>query len=153
MNVVTYLDLYDPDGILEIGAGADFVGIATIANHRLLKTGLYTIVCYYSGGGTDSYNISFLKIPGPTTSPTDQDGGTIASAETRSGQISPAGDTDAYTFYGNAGDGVIIKLFMNVVTYLDLYDPDGILEIGAGADFVGTATIANHRLLKTVSIR
>ena len=62
MNVVTYLDLYDPDGILEIEAGADYAGIATIANYRLLKTGLYTIVCYFSGGGTDSYDLSFTRI-------------------------------------------------------------------------------------------
>jgi hypothetical protein len=137
------LRLYDPNGIQEVGVSG------SITNHQLHKTGLYTIVCQeLNNWQSDTYNLSFLKIPGPVLSPSDKDGGDIASGELLSGQINPVPDTDGFNFYGNAGETVnIIMTGTGGNIYfqagLHLYDPDGIHEVG------GSGSTTNHQLLKT----
>ena len=136
-----YLELYDPDGIEETR------GFSPIFNHQLKKTGLYTIVCrtvWNDVAGT--YNLSFLKIPGATLSPSDKDGGDIVSGKVYSGQITPISDTDAVNFYGAAGETVLITMACgpwDFIEYLELYDPDGIKETA------GYSPISNYQLKKT----
>ncbi|GAG41294.1 unnamed protein product, partial [marine sediment metagenome] len=63
-----YLELYDPDGFRETG------GYDSISNYKLLKSGLYTIICRDDGNDyTCGYSLSFLKIPGSVLSPSDLD--------------------------------------------------------------------------------
>ena len=60
---------------------------------------------------TGTYAISLAKIPGAATSPTDTDGGTILPAQTLTGTLNLASDTDLFQFTGNAGDRVVITAY------------------------------------------
>jgi len=88
---------------------------------------MYTVLVQdYGLSHEGGYSITFLKIPGAVSSPGDQDGGQIASGQTLSGTINKASDLDAFQFYGNAGDRVIInavKTSGDLNTYMDLYSP------------------------------
>jgi hypothetical protein len=79
-------------------------------DHQLSQSGLYTIVvkddCLSNSG---TYNITFLKIPGAVSSGGDPDGGLIASGETLSGTINAASDMDAFQFYGQSGERIILN--------------------------------------------
>jgi hypothetical protein len=149
-GVVPRLRLYDPDGaqVVDQRAGAD---VAEIDNYQLKKIGIYTIVASHFGfAATGEYGLSLVLAPGATTSPQDPDGGDIASGETKSGTISPGGDTDAYAFYGEPGHSVVIQMARvsgGLVPRLRLYDPDGVQVVDqrAGAD---VAEIDNYQLKK-----
>jgi hypothetical protein len=85
----------------------------------------------------------------------DPDGGAIVSGETASGTIDPVGDTDAYTFYGEAGQGVVIEMAANgsdVGPAMYLYRPDGTLEtqVVGGSD-ANRVAIREHQLEETGS--
>ena len=58
---------------------------------------------------TGNYNITFLKMPGTVSSAADPDGGPIASGQTLSATINVPSDLDAFQFYGQAGERVIIN--------------------------------------------
>ena len=96
---------------------------------QLQQTGLYTIVIEDATvNRTGTYNISFLKLPEAVSSIEDQDGGGIASGQTLSGTINVASDMDAFQFYGNAADRVIITAVTaagNLDTTIYLYPPGG----------------------------
>ncbi len=127
----TCIILYPPDGGPAEASTCD----SCFYNHggdqlsaQLQKTGLYTAivsdVCLSRAG---TYNITFLKIPGAVTSSEDPDGGSIASGETSSGSII-ASDMDAFQFYGNTGDLVIINAVTtagDLNTCITLYPQDG----------------------------
>ena len=69
-----------------------------------------------------------MKIPGAVSSPEDRDGGPIASGETLSGTIDVASDLDAFQFYGDVNDRVIITAVTtsgSLDTAIYLYPPDG----------------------------
>jgi len=51
----------------------------------------------------------------------DQDGGPIASAETKTANISPGADTDEFTFDGEIGQGIVIEM-------ADIADPSGLFS-------------------------
>jgi len=127
---------------------------AMIENFQLKMTGIYTIEASNACGlGTGEYALSFVLAPGATTSAQDIDGGLIASGEAKTGQISPRGDTDAYTFYGRAGQGIVIVMGDNSTSgnlspRLQLYDPNGVRV--AGPPVVSNITrIENYRLNMT----
>ena len=123
LNTVIYL--YPPDGG---PCEANTHPWGDRLDHQLEQSGLYTIVIQdYSLNDEGTYNITLLKIPGAVSSSGDPDGGAIASGETSSGTI-VASDIDAFQFYGEAGDRVIITAVtssgtLNTVIYL--YPPDG----------------------------
>jgi len=98
-------------------------------DHQLQQSGLYTIVVRdYGYNDEGAYNITFLDLPdGPVSSPGDPDGGLIASGETLSGTI-VASDMDAFQFYGDVNDWVIITAVETsgtLDTVISLYPPDG----------------------------
>jgi hypothetical protein len=151
--------LYRPDETLEtqvVGGGND--NRVAIREHQLEQTGTYTIVSSaswaYGTSKTGEYCLSLVLIPGATSSVQDPDGGTIASGETACGTIDPNGDTDAFTFYGQAGQGVVIEMAANASSDLGpavyLYRPDGTLEtqvVGGGND--NRVAIGEHQLEQT----
>jgi hypothetical protein len=120
----TYISLYPPDGG-PVEASTPFDKL----DHQLQKSGLYTIVIEDIGlNDTGTYNITFLKMPGSVSYPDDLDGGPIASGQTLSGTINVASDLDAFQFYGDVSNRVIITAVPTsgtLDTYISLYPPDG----------------------------
>jgi hypothetical protein len=98
-------------------------------NWQLKKSGLYTIIISdYSLSNPGTYNINLLKIPGEVSSPQDPNGGPIISGETLNGTINVASDLDAFQFYGDVNDRIIINAVTtsgNLDTTITLYPPDG----------------------------
>jgi len=150
-SVHVRLQLYDPDGIQVV----DWPGyaVAKIDNYQMKKTGTYTIVVSdVYGVAAGEYGLSLVVAPGATTSPQDRDGGEVLSGEIKSGTISPGADTDAFEFYGQVNQGVVIQVAVysassSVHVRLQLYDPDGIQVV----DWPGyaVAEIDNYQLKKT----
>ncbi len=124
----TEIFLYPPDGN---SVEADTSPWGDRLDHQLEQTGLYTIVIHDSGYNDEGdYNISFLNLEpnSPVSSPNDPNGGPIASGETLSGKIDAASDMDAFQFYGDFNDRVIItavKTSGSLNTEIFLYPPDG----------------------------
>jgi hypothetical protein len=122
----TFIDLYPPGGGPR---EADTRPWFDQLDHQLLQTGIYTILVQDFGlDHTGSYNITFLKIPGTVSSATDPDGGPITSGQTLSGTINLSSDLDAFQFYGQAGERVIINAVRTsgaLDTFIDLYPPGG----------------------------
>ncbi|MCK4736724.1 MAG: hypothetical protein KAT65_29990, partial [Methanophagales archaeon] len=78
------------------------------------------------------------------------DMGEIHSGETKTGNIAYNGQTDSFTFYGNASQGVVISMSresggLNPCIYL--YAPNGTLEVSASALY-GPYPHYEHALLK-----
>jgi len=96
---------------------------------QLRTNGQYSIVIAdYGLNDAGDYNITFLKIPGTVSSSADPDGGPIASGQTLSGRINVASDLDAFQFYANAGEEVIIYALTTngtLDTTITLYPPGG----------------------------
>ena len=120
----TEIYLYPPDsGPCE----ADTYPFGDKLDHQLQQSGLYTAIVQDHGLNDEGeYNITFLKIPGAVSYPGDLDGGAIASGETSSGS-SIASDMDAFQFYGEAGDRIIITAVTTsgpLNTEIYLYPPD-----------------------------
>src|SRR3990170_2226235 len=150
--------LYRPNGTIETLLVAGRYGTrARIENYQLKETGLYTIVITASGALdtslTGEYGLSLILIPGATTSEQDLDGGNIPSGETAKGRISPNGDTDAFIFYGRAGQGVVIEegaINGSLGSAIYLYRPNGTIETSLVAGRYGTrARIENYQLKET----
>jgi hypothetical protein len=96
--------------------------------YLLVESGIYTVQVrdhYMQNSG--NYNITVLKVPGGLSSLADPDGGAIASGQTLTGAINAASDLDAYQFYGQAGERVLITVVPTsgtLGTHLDLYSPE-----------------------------
>ena len=100
-NLNSYIRLYAPDATLETSAMHHYYNNMMINEHKLLQSGIYTIVVGDADAdGTGDYSLSFVLIPGSTVSSQDSDGGDIFSGETKSGTLDPYADTDIYTFNG-----------------------------------------------------
>jgi hypothetical protein len=122
----TGITLYPPGGgpaEADSGIGGDKL------DYQLKNTGLYIIVIQdYGLSKTGNYNITFLKIPGTVSSAEDPDGGPIASGQTLGGTINVPSDMDAFQFYGQTGERVIINAVMTtgtLNTVIALYPPGG----------------------------
>ena len=118
-----FISLYPPDSGPREAYGEQAL------DHQLRQTGLYTMVIEEYGRDAEStYDLTLLKIPGAISSPGDPDGGAIASGET----LAPAGelsisDQDAFQFYGNADDRVLIgaePTSGSTRVFISLYPPD-----------------------------
>jgi hypothetical protein len=112
----------------------------------LEESGTYTIVV--SDGSLDStgdYSVSLQTIPGATSSPSDPDGGAIASGETLSGTISAPAEMDAFTFEGTSGQWImtsVVKTTGQLDTACRLISPTGqVVDMSYGGDML-TAMLA-----------
>jgi hypothetical protein len=96
---------------------------------QLRTNGIYTILVEDTSlSRVGTYNLNFLKIPGTVSCAADPDGGVIASGQTVGGHLQTAGDLDAFQFYGNKGDRVIINAVTTngtMDTTMTLYPPTG----------------------------
>jgi len=125
------LQLYDPNA-LRVASDESWPSTrASVENYQLQMTGIYTIVASndHPYGLTGEYGLSLVLAPGTTISQQDPDGGDIASDETKTGKIFPAGDTDAYCFYGLSGQRIVIEMARisgGLYPRLQLYDPNGV---------------------------
>ncbi|HEV8544170.1 MAG TPA: hypothetical protein VGR78_17405, partial [Verrucomicrobiae bacterium] len=130
-NVVPKLDLYGPDGTLissvpavAPGGGSRDAALST----QLAVGGIFTVVCssYYENGA-GSYVLNFIKIPGEFTLSPGDEGGALTNGWLHSGTID-LGDFDVWTFDGNTGDNVELRMGgVNLVPRIDLYNPGGVL--------------------------
>ncbi len=125
------INLYPP------GGGMVERGAVNRLDWQLKTNGLYTIEIedFVTLSDTGNYNITLLKMPGTVNSMVDPDGGLIASGQTGSGTINVSADMDAYNFYGQTGDRVVIAVTTTsgqLTPYINLYPPKGgTVEYGA----------------------
>ena len=137
-NLDTVICLYPEDG----GPAEVACTASDRVDYQLKKTGLYTIVIMDNGEDhTGTYNLTFLEIPkGPLSY--------IVSGQTLSGEIDALSDMDAFQFYGNVNDRVLINAEMtsgSLDTVICLYPPDG-----AAAEVACTASDrVDYQLKKT----
>ena len=127
------VQLFDPNGVRVAISGVSEIDTprARIEDHQLNTSGIYTIFASDGSWNVDigEYGLSFVLIPCATTSPQAPNDGCIASGETKTGNIYPAGDTDAYCFYGQTGQGVVIEMSRisgAIDPRVQLYDPNGV---------------------------
>ena len=141
------VDLYAPDGSLEHTAGTSSSRSVRIKEYKLQQSGTYTIIARdYDGEETGQYGLSLLLLPGATSSSQDPDGGEIKSAETKTGTIDLNADTDAFTFHGQKGQTILLRMSQEsggVDPSIDLYAPDGTLEHSKGSSSSTRATITD----------
>ena len=152
----TAIYLYRPDGTLETKVvGGSYATRVRIEEHQLEQSGTYTIVATasqaYSTAGTGGYGLSLVLIPGAAKSAQDPDGGDIVSGQTHSASINPQGDTDAFAFQGQKGQGVVIEMSAaagsSLGTAIYLYRPDGTLETKVvGGSYATRVRIEEHQL-------
>jgi hypothetical protein len=157
-NLGPAIYLYRPNGTLELSlVGGDSATHLRIEEHLLQQTGVYTIALAASHGWgtslTGAYGISLLLIPGNTSSSQDPDGGAIASGHTYNYTINPVADTDAFTFYGTAGQAIFIDITANnsnLGPAIYLYRPNRTLELSlVGGDSATHLRIESHQLEQT----
>jgi hypothetical protein len=86
-----------------------------------------------------------MTLPVEQLSATDPDGGNIASGQTIMGTIDPISDMDTFSFYGKAGQVIIMQMapIDSLSPRADLYDPDNIFEKGSNG------LIEDYQLKKT----
>jgi hypothetical protein len=120
--------LYPPaGGTLE----ASSVGLSYnhTLDHRLLQTGVYTIIISdWLLDEDGQYGVALATMPGVAFSATDPDGGPISSGGNLSGTLVNHADTDLYQFYGQAGDRVVItaaRITESIEPQIYLYPPSG----------------------------
>lgn len=129
--------LYNPEFVLYgPGGGEPEITVngdksAILQDHQLLESGQYTLLVREQGANHSyGYSLSLLIITGPVRSEQDPNGGLLVSGETRSGSIGANADTDAFTFFANAGDTAIIQLSEGPTSYL--YNPEFLLYAPGG---------------------
>ena len=141
--------LFAPSGVIEV---EDWDYTSAVLEHRLRETGWYTIVVHDAqGDDTGNYGVSLLLVPDTTTLPQDGDGGVITSAESRRGGLDPIADTDAFTFYAEAGLLALIRATetpesVALEPALRLVAPSGLIE---AEDWDYASAVLEHRLQET----
>jgi len=156
------VQLFDPFGIRIADSGWDW-SRSDIDNCSLEKTGIYTIVVSDEdatdggwrelGPDTGDYGLSLVVTGGTTTSLQDRDGGDITVGRAVNGTVTPGGDLDAYSFFGQPGQGVVINMTdlsasADLEPRVRLYDPNGVLVADSGWDW-SHARIENYQLKMT----
>jgi hypothetical protein len=122
----TQVSLYPPDG-----TGPQISTAVDRWDFKLTQSGVHTLVIEDQNfGESGTYLISLLNLTsGPLTQAGDLDGGPIASGEVRAGGLGAAGDLDAFTFAGVAGQRILCAAFEGSAspfnTTLTLYPPGG----------------------------
>ena len=140
-----WLRLYGPDGTL-LGSEDSGVGVAAEIALTATNSGTFTVIVadggYTGFGGTGTYQLNYVKVPGNFTVSPGDEGGPLANGALTLGTIS-SGDLDAWTFDASAGDNVIARVGLLTSAgffdpWLRLYGPDGSLlgafDAGTGID-------------------
>ena len=123
----TNLTLYPTAG----GPAETTTSTGDVMDWQCATSGSYTVVVEdYGNTHAGNYTFSFLNLTaGPLTGLGDNDGGPMASAETKTGTMSGAGDFDVFTFQGTFGDRVLIDAIATAGagfnTLIGLYPPNG----------------------------
>ena len=121
----TQLRLYPPGGgALYSVSGGDQLDVA------LNASGTWTLLVEDAGLDTPgTYTVSYVNLTaGPLTSAGDPDGGPITSASIASGSISGVADIDAWSFFGTAGDRIVVAAIATsgaLNTNISVYGPTG----------------------------
>ncbi len=146
------VQLYDPNGVLVADSGGkENDWRAIIENYQTEMTGIYTIIASDGGYNPDTggFGLSLVLTGGTTTSPQDKDGNDVTIGHAQSGNITPGGDTDAYCFFGQVGQGVVIemaRLSGGLDPRVQLYDPNGVrVADSGGKENDWRATIENYQ--------
>jgi trimeric autotransporter adhesin len=127
------LVLYGPDGaqLKTSGGNNDDWSINYMATNN--GTFLVLVSSYYQGG-TGSYTLSYVKVPGAFVVPTGDDGGAMTNGGNHAGTLT-VGDLDPWTFNANAGENVVLRLgSAGFQGNLMLYGPDGALLKTSGGN-------------------
>lgn len=111
---------------------------ALVGAWDLPGAGTYTLVLF----GPETQPRRFLLALVPLMKP-EPGGGEIAYGETRSGDIATPGQQDTWTFTGQAGDRVQVKMLsLYADSVLSLYGPDGeLLAMSDGGDQAGQSPV------------
>jgi hypothetical protein len=126
----TAIVLYPPNGgAAEATTVSGLNGGGDQLDHQLQTNGLYTVfIRDNSLSASGAYNITFIAINGALTSASNPYGGQISSAQTTNGNINVRSDMNAFQFYGNVGDRVVLNAVTTngtLDTALVLYPPTG----------------------------
>lgn len=159
-----WIRLFGPNGD-ELGSAAGSL-VASISVVAPL-TGIYTVVVADQPfGSAEGYNVGdyllhLVKVPGPSTIPTDDEGGVLVSGANHAGRIGAAGptptahrgDLDVWTFEAGLGEAILLRVG-EVLTieedpgfrpWIRLYDHTGD-EIGSAAgSLVASITVVAPR--------
>ncbi|MBM4027252.1 MAG: hypothetical protein FJ280_17880 [Planctomycetes bacterium] len=147
------IQLYDPRGV-RIKDSWDY-SQATIDNCPLTKTGIYTIVASDAdeyrevAPDTGNYGVSLVVTGGTTTCLQDRDGGDMTAGRAVNGTVAPGGDLEAYTFYGEVGQGIDVQVTdRSALGHLEprvrLCDPNG-RQVADSWDYA-RASITDYQL-------
>ncbi len=127
------VELHAPDGNVVTTPGWG-ISSETIQAQHLTQTGTYFIITRdHDGYHTGQYGLSLIKNPGPTTHESDPNGGPIRTwdPDPKTGTID-VGDLDAFTFWGNPNDIVMIVMSeipgtgeVGFDPQVELHAPDG----------------------------
>lgn len=106
-----YFTLHAPDGTL-VAVASTYAGfLGYVEAYKLTQTGTYQILCRDDGGNeTFTYNLTFVKNPGPNVPDLGDSGPTIQPGQVLTNTIGDTSDIDALSFYAIAGDTVTISM-------------------------------------------
>jgi hypothetical protein len=114
--------------------------------YRPTNSGSFIVViASYSTGGSGTYQLHFLKIPGDLVIPPDDEGGSLGLEQNPTGTIN-RGDLDPWRFTACRGDLISLRLLTtNFYGRLYLYGPDGAFLTYAQYDYdIGFNYIATN---------
>ena len=143
------LRIYGPDGTKLCQADSSNSVTIEIATCTLTSTGIHTILAYGSygyEGFTGGYYINLQRLNNPDSP------GSISFGQTLPGSIPTAAKMDSYTFAGNVGDKVLVRMGQSSGTLwpgLRVYGPDGSKLCQADSGDSVTTEIATCTLTST----
>lgn len=140
--------IYDPNGKSLASASGEIV--AAVNNIRILENGVHTVVVANYFNILDEKEGPFPFVAYFTHIPSANEGGTLINDSSVSGTIN-LGDIDSYTFTGNAGETIYMRVVdinnTAFIPHFDLYDPNGKRLAYKSSDKV--AQLSNFKLLET----
>lgn len=151
----TYLDLYGPDNSLlssDDDGGAGY--FARIDRFELPGDGIYTVVARGFGGIAGTYEL-YLALGESLVGDDSNAGNPVSEGEIEWGAIVEgtveSADGDLWTFSGTAGTPVRIELNGASLqdTYLELYDPDGVLVASDDDSGPGNSSLIEAYILES----
>jgi len=145
-NLSGKLQLYGPNGALLETVGGYPVRDDLIA-WTATNSGTFTVLVSDGyGGSTGTYALHLAQVPEPFIVPADDEGGAMTNGGNFTGTIT-LGDLDMWTFTGNAGDSINLRLgTTNFSGKLQLYGPNGAL-----LDTVGGYPVRDDLIARTAT--
>lgn len=132
-GVHPYLQVLAPGGtrIVNNATGGTNTSVDGIYTVPPTGAGSYTILVQdFLGTGTGAYDVELAKAPSGQAADSNGDGGSLASGQTKFGNINRTGDIDVYTFSAAAGASFDISFgdlnaTSGVHPYLQVFSPSG----------------------------